>query len=665
MNDEGSKPDYKSKLFIPLIILAIIICALFLKLKDFNELYNSEVSLTTQDAFRYARWAEEIKNGTFGEIDYLINVPDYGVNLNPPPLPSLLAVWLSNLFNIELKFLFIVLPPLLSILFIIPMYFWLRTFLSSPALYFVFPAGAMLGIFNLNYFTRTRIGYFDTDCLIFFFIFTIIMFISFSFREKENIYKSYINLLLAGLSFKLFMWWYYMPLMVLFFAFSLLAGLIVNRFPIRDILMKALIFFLLILTPQLAYDLFDFAYVYIFGAVMKLTDPIVSDIYSNIQELAPVSFNTFVSFTTDNKITFVIAIIGLALFLIKNLKHMILVLPFIIIGALSYKMGIRYTIYIAPFIGMGLAYALYLTFNYLSSKYSRYAKGLTVAGIVFAIFISFPGQIIRYENKPAYLACNFRGMSELSKITEKNSYILTWWDFGNPIEYLAKRATFINNTQAYPQKLYFMTRAFMTTDEQIARNLIAFIANNPANSYIKDIKHSGIDYVISVADKYDKDAKAPVYVTLNQYMLSMSVIHGIGLNDEAIKTGKEKVFGDFFKCEPVGNEKEIFDCVYTAFHEGKKDTLIRNDADAKRAYKEIYYIDRQVKTTSLINLNEQAPNNTVLYIIKAVNGDLYSLPVTEKARYSVYNRMFILGDKFHSFELVYDDFPFTVVYKVK
>lgn len=663
--NEDIKPDYKSKLFIPLIIFAIIIFALLLKFKDFYELYNGEVVLTTQDAFRYARWAEEIKKGTYGEIDYLINVPDYGVNQNPPPLLSLLAVWLSNLFNTNLNFFFITLPPLLSVLFIIPMYFWLKNFLIPPALYFVFPAGAMLGIFNINYFMRTRIGYFDTDCLIFFFIFLIIMLLTYSQREKENIYKSYIYLLLAGLAFKLFMWWYYMPMMALFFTFSLIAGLIVNRFPIWDILLRTLIFFFIILSPQLAYDLFKFAYVYIFGAVLGFTDPIVKDIYSNIQELAPVSFERFVSFTTDNPATFVIAIAGLMAFCAKNLKHMMPVLPFIIIGALSFNMGNRYTIYIAPFLAMGLAYTTFLTFTYLSLRYSRYSKGLIVAGIIFTIFISFPGQVLRYENVPAYSQCNFRGMIDLGKITEKNSYILTWWDFGNPIEYLAQRATFINNTQAYPEKLYFMTKAFMTKEEEEAKNLIAFITNYPANSYLNDIRQKGIEAVLIDAAKYSKDNRVPVYIYLNQLILSMRIVHGIGLNDEAVKKDTEKVFGDLFKCEPVSNEKEIFDCVYTAFHDGKKDTLIRNNADVKRAYREIYYIERQTKALSLISLNENAPNNTALYIIKAVNGDLYSIPVTERARHSVYNRMFLLADKFKNFEIVYDDFPYTVVYKVK
>ncbi len=350
---DKNNDNYRQNLFIIVFFLLLIGFALLLKFKDFHGLFNSEVVLTTQDAFRYARWAEEIKYGDYGEIDYLLNVPDYGVNPNPPPLLSLTAAWLSILFNTSLDFFFVILPPLLSIFFIMPLYFWIKTFISPPALYFVFPAGAVLGIFNMNYFMRTSMGYFDTDCLIFFFILLIISLMTYSLREKENIYKSYIYLLLAGLAFKLFMWWYYMPLMALFFAFSLISGLIAFRYPFRDILLKTFIFLLIILSPQYVSDLFSFAYGYILGAVLKQTDPIVSDVFSNILELKPANFDLFVSLTTDNHITFIIGLLGLLLLFVKDFKGMVMVLPFIAIGLLSFKIGVRYTIYLAPFLGMG------------------------------------------------------------------------------------------------------------------------------------------------------------------------------------------------------------------------------------------------------------------------------------------------------------------------
>lgn len=665
MENEEMQINYKQKLLITLITIVIIFFALFIKFKDYQEFIQNEVVIATHDAFRFARWAEEIKNGTYGSIDYLINVPDFGVNPNPPPLPSLIAAWLSNLFNIELKTLFVVLPPLFSVLFIIPMYFWLRTFVNQSAIYFIFIGGAMLGIFNINYFVRTRMGYFDNDCLLLFFIFLILALFAFALREKENLYKSYFYILLSGLVFKLFMWWYYLPVMALFFIFSLVSGLLLNRFSVKDIFLKILIFIFIILTPQLVSDLFSFIYGYIFGAVLRLTDPIVSDIYSNIQELQPVSFERFVSFTTDNLITFVIAYIGLFLFIIKFYRHAILIIPFVILGILSFKLGNRYTIYIAPFLGIGLAYMVYQTVNYLSLRYKKYVKALIAGGFIFTIFISFPGQILHSENSLAFTKCNLKGLKELENLTERDSYILTWWDFGNPIEYLARRATFINNTQAYPEKLYFYTQALMTSDENKARSLISFITNNTANSYLDEIKKKGISQVLLEASEYKIETKVPVYLYFNQLMLSMHIIHGIGLNNKDIKKGKNKVFGDFFRCNPIENAEKIYDCVYTAFHDGKKDTLIRNNVDSKRAYREIFYVDKQAGTNSLISFNENAPNNTALYIIKASDGELYSIPVTEMAKRSIYNRMYILRDKFKNFELVYDDFPHTVVYKLK
>lgn len=143
---------------------------------------------------------------------------------------------------------------------------------------------------------------------------------------------------------------------------------------------------------------------YIFGAVLRLTDPIVSDIFSNIKELLPANFDLFVHMTSDNPVTFVMAFVGLFLLLTKYNRHMILVLLFIIIGALSFKIGVRYTIYIAPFLGMGIAYIVYLIVNYLSSRYTRYKKTLIISGMIFTIFISFPAQVLYYKNTPSFIA---------------------------------------------------------------------------------------------------------------------------------------------------------------------------------------------------------------------------------------------------------------------
>ncbi len=668
MENEQEDVSIKKKqwLFIALLILFIIIFSLFLKFKDYNEFVNNEIILTTADAFRYARWAEEVKNGIYGEIDYLINIPDYGVNQNPPPLLSLLAVWFSALFSNDINLFFVILPPILSIFFIIPLYFWLKSFISSKALLYVFSAGAMLGIFNMNYFSRTKMGYFDTDCLLLFFVFLILMLITNAIKEKENFTKSFGLVLLAGIGFKLFMWWYYLPLMGIFFIFSLTLGLFLYGHAIRDILLKTLTFVLIIVTPQFASEMFNFIYGYIFGAVMKQTDTIYADLFGSIQELQPVNFDQFVSLTTDNQITFIIGLIGILLLFIKYPKNMLIVTPFILTGLLSFKLGNRYTIYIAPFLGIGLGYMAYILFNYLGNRYIRVEKALVVGGIIFAIFITFPGQILHIKtDTSAYAGREFTNMSRLKEITEKNANILTWWDFGNPIEHLAQRATYINNAQSYIQKLYFIGKALMTPNEDEAKNIIAFITNNSAKSYINLIEQRGVSEILSAASSYNKNPSEPVYIYLTRYMLTFRLIHGVGLNNRDITEGKIGAFSCLNKCEPIKDVNGIFDCMSFAFNEKAKDTLVRNNVDAKKDFREIHYIDRISNKKYLISLNNESANPTTLHIIKSQKGDIYFTTASAIAKNSLLNRMFTLKEQFKNFELVYDDFPYAVVYKVR
>ncbi len=72
------------------MLLVILVCMLsiYLKLKDIDNFTNPDNFFTNHDAYRYARYAVEIQNSTYGRIDHLADVPDMAVNQYPPPLLS-------------------------------------------------------------------------------------------------------------------------------------------------------------------------------------------------------------------------------------------------------------------------------------------------------------------------------------------------------------------------------------------------------------------------------------------------------------------------------------------------------------------------------------------------------------------------------------------------
>jgi len=165
----------KDRLF--LIIVFIII--LLFRFKDITHFLYKENLITGYDAYYYARLSEEIFQNQ--DIDKLRNVPDFfGVE---KPLIAYLGNFLSYL--IPKEYVYAYTPPLLSVFFVIPLFFWIKRFSNI----YLFIGSALIGGLNSIYFSRTYIGKYDTDSLILFFIFLILLFITISLeeiREREK-----------------------------------------------------------------------------------------------------------------------------------------------------------------------------------------------------------------------------------------------------------------------------------------------------------------------------------------------------------------------------------------------------------------------------------------------------------------------------------------------
>ncbi|MBZ0156855.1 MAG: hypothetical protein K8I29_11690 [Alphaproteobacteria bacterium] len=652
----------KAKRNVPpfLVISLTSLFALAIKLKDIGDFLRKENILATHDAFRFARFAKELHANTYSAIDYLANVPDFAVNADPPPLLSLLAVWLSSLFSVRLEFFFALLPPVLSVLFLIPFYFWTRTF-SSPHVFF---GGAFLGLFNYLYFTRTRPGYFDTDCLILFFVFLIILFITHAARERENTRKSLFFVLLAGISFKLFMWWYSLPVFAPLFVFSLCAGLIAFGHSKRDILLKTGVFLLITNPFAIMMDQALFLKDYVLGHILRMKEYMMSiDIYAHINENRPVGPHLFVLLTTENRATAGLAVAGLLLFIVRHFRSMVIPLPLILIGAASIKLGARYLIYLGPFLGMGLGYLLFLLSGFLEGRFPRYRAAIVPSGVALVLFLSFPAQRLYYESLPLFDERTYGNVRALEKITEKNAFIWSWWDYGNPIEYLSGRATYLDNTQFKPHKVYLVARSLLTEQEERAKRIIAFLSNTTTPDTVKlpEIEEKSLAYTAP--------PKNPVYVYLYDAMLYMAILHGTGLQSAEISGGKGSPFGSLIKCVPAEGKgtytETLFNCFAFSFDDAAKTVIPTEKINPEKLYREIWYRDRADRGTRVLSRNRNAEFDKTLQIIRTEKGEIYALLVDPLARDSVLNRMFSLKDTFRHFEPVYDDFPNMVVYKVR
>ncbi len=632
-------------------LIFIVSLTYILKFKDLKNFSNKENVLSCFDCYWYARISKEILNDIYTRIDYLRNVPDFTVNAKYSYLSSVFTAYFSKIFNIDLSTLFLFFPPLLSVLFIIPLMFWIKRFAPIH----VFIAGAMLGNFNFIYFDRTVLGRFDTDFLILFFVFLIILLITLTSETTGK--KSYIYLIITGIAFNIFMWWYYKPLFAILFSLSLLFGLVLfNKKSKKEIIIKFIIFFLLI-NPVTIFEGLNITN-YIYGYFFKMNDSVLPiNITVSIAELQNLNFKQFVYLTTDNYLTVILAFIGLFLLFMKKFKYMMIALPILLIGLASFKSGMRFIMYISPFLGMGLGFIVYLFFKLISDRYIVLKRPILIFGLIFVAFISFPAKRLYNEFRPLLSNTLFNDYKKLKEITETNSYIWTWWDFGDPIEYLSERGTFVDNQNFNQHKLFFISHFFGLKDENKARNIVAFTTNNHSRTYenITDLKQ-----LKEKIYSYNESLSHPVYITITRKEFTNKYMLVIGAYTEENKN--VPVASSLLKCK---TEEKYYNCY--VFYLDKKTNTIKwknEEFQNKPPFKKIILIDESIlKLKTILYEDEANESNKTLEILKRDENNLYFSIIHKDFENTIINRMYFLKDNFKNFKLIYDNFPYLVVYK--
>ena len=639
-------------LYIFFIITFTSIAFKSIGLIDFLDVKNV---LSTHDAFRHARYSEEIYENSYLRIDYLADFPDYVVNQYPPPLLGLLTAYLSKIFKADISLFYLILPPLLSVLFIIVLYKWLQPLKND----FILIGCIVLSLFNLQYFERTKVGYFDTDCLMLFFIFLVLLFITKAVSEKDEI-KSYVYTVIAGCIVILFRWWYDHLFFPLIFIVSLFLGLLIWRHRVRDVLFKLILFISLLNPLELFHYIINSPFLrdYFYGNIMNIQSfkmPI--NIYAGISEIQPVNLSNFIAHTTDNATTFFLGIGFFILLFIRQIRYLLPAIPFIIIGFSAFYTGYRYLIYASPFIGMGLGYFVYLFKDFILKRFNLNHRPVDILAIAMIVFLSFPAERLFFETKhlfsDEYYVSEFK---KLKDITEDNAVILSWWDLGNPMQYYAKRATFMDNANFNPLKTYLTIKTLTEGDEEHAYKYISFMTNNKSKDYPQNLSE-----LLQKASNYHEKPQSPVYLMLYDRVLVQSVLKDNSLpKDEADRISK-RILHFYFPCTITKDAKA--DCEDIIF-DIKNNSLQIVDKNVNIGYKKVVFYNKQRQEKKEFLLNERA--NHMILLILSKSGKMYQLIVFEDFENSLLSKMLIVNENtFKRFELVYENFPYMVLYRLK
>ncbi|RUM48527.1 MAG: hypothetical protein DSY47_05255 [Hydrogenothermus sp.] len=652
------------------ILGLIYIFNLFFYLKDVNFVLNKENILTSFDGYIYASYAKQLLDGSYKTIDYLRNVPDFTLSPSPIPMNSYIAYILVKFLGIKLETIIVFTSAILTPLLVFTMYLYTKKFLPIYA----FISGAILSSLNSVYYSRNIPGRFDTDSLILFFVFLILFFVLKIIENLHNLKKSIFYLLALTLCFNIFMWWYSKPLFANVFLASIIFGFITFYF--KDLKNKNLLknisivilTYIIALWPFLEKGFYGLLYK-IFHYVFKQPEAQTFIPESNakfISELQPANINIFLDAITDNIILAIIGIIGFLLVLKRHFKYISVAIPIIVIGLLSFKSGVRFLIYLIPFIGMGIGYFYYIIYEYLKKKFIFLEKNLYKLTLIALIIISsFPVSIALVKPIPVVNDEIFYSLKEAKNKLENKSYVWYTWSYGYPLRYILDKGVYVDNGNQNIIKNFAIANSFYTNSLKKSYKLISFITNHFYDEYSK----LSLKEFNKKVENYNKSPKNTVYIVLTKKLPYEVSTTRQGVYNTNIKNFEIPMVKNITKCLPL--ENKLYYCRDFFFNVERK-LLLWNPSYIELAKNpnilETIFINRDKKNIKKLPfyMFTGSRKNLILEIVyiqdKRELFFSYIIPVFYN---TTFNKLFFLDIENKYFKKVYDDFPNLVVFKAQ
>jgi len=230
-------------------------------------------------------------------------------------------------------------------------------------------------------------------------------------------------------------------------------------------------------------------------------------------------------------ITFYVLIATLGyMVLVYHRREFIFFLPLLLLGFLSFKIGIRFTMYAEFVLALGFVYLL----HYLKKE------DLIHIGVAFGIFV-MAFNILRVNGaiKPKYFtSADLKALKTLN--IQSNDKMISWWDYGWPLwYYLGSKNTYIDNGQNTQGGTLFVSKMLLASNAQKAYNLAKLISTNTRDLKLLDDEKKLVSKAnqISIVNKN-------IYIVLHRRMWRMfSIFSSFGDRDlQSGKMTKQRVF---------------------------------------------------------------------------------------------------------------------------
>lgn len=488
------------------LLLVVLAVSVFMRVQDYPAwrdnpevfFFDGQPLLLNGDGYHYLRLARDYRDGRYAPVDELRTTPEHPPRPTPVPLLSALTAAVSAFSPLSLDWAAVALPVVLSLLLAIPLLTLCRQLRIPPFASLI----AVLVALNTHWFiTRTRLGAFDTDCLIVAFVLGAqTAALGFGLYRGR---RRYGYLLGAALNAALFAWWWdQAPEAVALICVAPLAlsAAFYYRPPRREALIAAggvaAVAGLLAAGGQFAGLARTAREVLLFGVKGGGATgfPQAAD---SIAELDDFNLQALVDNTTGFSPTLLLGACGLLYLLCRQPRAALTALAVPVVLALSVlQFGLRGFLFWGPVLGIGIAVALTLP----AAAARRFVPQTPVPRLIAAVMIPAGAALVitpplARELNPALLAPlvlpNLPVIRAIDAHTPPDALVWAPWSLGYPIMYYTGRRVLMDGQFMDGERQVYANLPLAGPDPALARNFMRFYAARGLSGARRIVQLSG------------------------------------------------------------------------------------------------------------------------------------------------------------------------------
>jgi dolichyl-diphosphooligosaccharide--protein glycosyltransferase len=349
-------------------------------------------------------------------------------------------------------------------------------------------------------------------------------------------------------------------------------------------------------------------------------------------------------------------------------------MPILFLGALSLVRGNRFAMYLAPFVGMGLGFLVSLFLSQLGAQMPpvwrqrlRYPATIASFWVTLALCFCFGSFTANPPPRPWVHPRTYRAYQCLSRLGEEAA-VWAAWDHGYPIQDIGRQPTYADGGAW--SNASFIEMSLMQTTPEAARNVMLGFTNVAGAGTLEErLTRDGTARFLQdlASGRYTAPPERPVYVVLNYGTIptfGWTVLFGTWDSRSGTGTARgghyeirePQAVGDWI----LGGDLVIDKTTGYLLRRGK-------EVHKLRLVQMVDYTGDPAKpeTRDIVG-SMSTPGDLVLQIVRDREaGDRYYV-MNDVTYASFFHQAFFLdryGEDY--FDLVYSDFPFTKILRVK